>query len=392
MRLAIVTTHPIQYYAPVFRLLHQRQSIEIKVFYTWGESALKKHDPGFNKTIEWDIPLLEGYPYEWVDNTSADPGSHHFKGVINPGITSQISQWQPGALLVFGWAYQGHLKVMRHFKNKVPVYFRGDSTLLDAPSGIKGFFRSPFLKWVYKHIDHAFYVGTNNKLYFQKFGLQQSQLSFAPHAVDNDRFAGDRSDEAAALRDSLKIESGDTVILFAGKFENKKAPDLLLKAFVELAPTGVHLLFVGNGYLRSSLQHAAGGYGNIHFLDFQNQSFMPVVYQACDIFCLPSRGPGETWGLAVNEAMACGKAVVVSDKVGCAIDLVDSSNGSVFRSDNVDELGLVLKGLVNSKQLLPVMGKQSAKRIVPFNFSAVAQAIEEKVLEGHRQKPLFSNR
>ena len=124
-KLAIITTHPIQYYAPVFKLLHQNKKICIRVFYTWGEAVLNKYDPGFEKKIEWDLPLLDGYPYEWVTNTSSDPGSHHFKGIVNPDILLRINTWKPDALMVFGWAYQGHLKVIRHFKKKGAGIFQG---------------------------------------------------------------------------------------------------------------------------------------------------------------------------------------------------------------------------------------------------------------------------
>ena len=119
MRLAIVTTHPIQYYAPVFKLLADK--IDVKVFYTWGSEAMEKFDPGFGKAISWDIPLLDGYSYEWVKNTAPNPGSHHFKGIINPNLINQIKFWQADAILVYGWAYDSHLKVIRHFKNKLPI-------------------------------------------------------------------------------------------------------------------------------------------------------------------------------------------------------------------------------------------------------------------------------
>ncbi|MGN6533252.1 MAG: glycosyltransferase family 1 protein, partial [Ginsengibacter sp.] len=85
IRLAIITTHPIQYNAPLFSLLAKRNTINIKVFYTWGEKVLQdKFDPGFGKNINWDIPLLEGYDFQFVSNISADPGSHHFGGIDNP--------------------------------------------------------------------------------------------------------------------------------------------------------------------------------------------------------------------------------------------------------------------------------------------------------------------
>ncbi len=75
-RLAVVTTHPIQYYAPWFRRIAARSQIQLKVFYLWNRGAAAKHDPGFGRAVQWDIPLLEGYEYEFLRNSSSDAGSH----------------------------------------------------------------------------------------------------------------------------------------------------------------------------------------------------------------------------------------------------------------------------------------------------------------------------
>jgi glycosyltransferase involved in cell wall biosynthesis len=384
MRLAIITTHPIQYYAPVFKLLQEKQGLEIKVFYTWGESAQEKFDPGFGKTISWDVPLTEGYPHEWVENTSPDPGSHHFKGIINPGLITRIKAWRTDAVLVYGWAYDSHLKVIRHFKNKLPVYFRGDSTLLDAQKGLQALLRSVFLKWVYYHITHAFYVGSNNQAYFRKYGLNSGQLSFAPHAIDNDRFGLQRIDEAAKLRQSLGINAAEILILFAGKLEEKKSPQLLLDAFLTLNMPNTHLLFVGNGNLEVSLKTNADKESNVHFIDFYNQSFMPVVYQACDLFCLPSKGPGESWGLAVNEAMAAGKPVLVSDKCGCAVDLVvPGFTGEIFEAGNFANMTTKLHLLIRDKAALNVLGNNAKDKIAMWNFNNQVAAILNQINHVH---------
>jgi glycosyltransferase involved in cell wall biosynthesis len=379
-KLAIIVTHPIQYYAPVFKLL--AQTVDIKVFYTWGEQSVAKYDPGFGKTIQWDIDLLEGYNYQWVKNTAPQPGSHHFNGIINPDLISTIESWQPDAVLVYGWAYKSHLKVMRYFKGKTPVFFRGDSTLLDEKPGLKNLLRSVYLKWIYKHIDHAFYNGINNKAYFKKYGLQENQLSFAPHAVDNDRFATDKKDEVILLKQTLGLTSADCLIVFAGKLEEKKDPGLLLNAFIQLEDPTTHLLFVGNGILENNLRSITGGYKNIHFIDFQNQQYMPVIYQSADLFCLPSKGPAETWGLAVNEAMACSKAILISDKVGCGNDLVKNGiNGYIFKSEDAAELLTCLKLLTTDKSKLTGFGKSAGLIIEPWSFSNIARAIKDKLNE-----------
>ena len=381
-KLAVITSHPIQYYAPIFRLLQQRRQVDVKVFYTWGKNSLNKHDPGFNKTIEWDIPLLEGYPYEWANNTSKTAGSHHFKGIVTPGLIQQVKAFRPDAVLVIGWGYHSHLKAIRYFKNKIPVLFRGDSTLLDEKPGFKSLFKYIFLKWVYLHIDHAFYVGINNKAYFKKYGLKESQLSFAPHAIDNERFALKRTAEALHLRKQLKINDEDVLVLFAGKMEEKKAPLALLTAFTSLNQASVHLLYAGTGALEDELKSRAKNKMNVHFIDFQNQSQMPVIYQACDLFCLPSKGPDETWGLTVNEAMACGKAILTSDKVGCAADLVkDSINGAIFKSGDREDVENKLKQLTADKNLLQRYGEASQAIIKNWNFTNIALAIENKLLD-----------
>jgi glycosyltransferase involved in cell wall biosynthesis len=369
-KLAIIVTHPIQYYAPVFQLLNRRKKIELKVFYTWGQASLVKYDPGFDKMINWDVDLLAGYEYKWVTNTARNAGSHHFNGIINPGLIDELKAWQPDALLIYGWAYRSHLNVIRYFKNKIPLLFRGDSTLLDEKPGFKNLLRSVYLKWVFKHVDYALYTGSNNKQYFKKYGLHEDQLVFAPHAVDNERFELPRPNEVLALKKQLHIAEDDLVIVFAGKLEAKKDPALLLKCFINLNKPKVHLLIVGNGVLEVSLKQQAIGHPNIHFLDFQNQTYMPVIYQACDIFCLPSKGPGETWGLSVNEAMACSKAILVSDKVGCATDLiVKKVNGAIYTAGSFNDLSEKLSSLINKgKKELYLMGGHSKNIIKNWDF------------------------
>ncbi len=381
-KLAIITTHPIQYYAPIFRLLHQRNKIDVKVFYTAGDQGADTYDPGFGKSISWDVPLLDGYPFEWAVNTAAKPGSHHFSGIQNPCLIERIDNYRPDALLVFGWAYQSHLKVLRHYHNRLPVYFRGDSTLLDEKGLLKPLLKKWFLRWVYRHIDHAFYTGTENKRYFKQYDLLENQLTFAPHAVDNSRFAEDRSAEADALRSRFGIKPNSILILFAGKLEPKKDPMLLQSAFLDLGQKNIHLLFAGNGFLEANLKSQVSNLksANIHFIDFQNQTQMPVLYQACDLFCLPSKGPGETWGLAVNEAMACGRAVLISNKVGSAIDLVRPGiNGYIFKSGNLNHLREKLEHLTTDKRMLSQFGKKSAELIKTWNFTAITLAIEKLI-------------
>ncbi|MDQ6608213.1 MAG: glycosyltransferase family 4 protein [Bacteroidota bacterium] len=375
----MVTTHPIQYNAPWFKLLAQRSNIIPRVFYTWSQAEKgPKYDPDFGKIIEWDLPLLEGYDYEFVTNISKAPGSHHFKGIINPSLNTDIEKWKPDAVLVIGWAYKSHLSCIRYFKNKIPVLFRGDSTLLDEKKNFKTFLRRLFLTWVYRHIDVALYVGTNNKKYFTAHGVKECQLKLAAHAIDSDRFLGHEKFHqqiVETFKTELGIRQDDFVLLFAGKLEDKKNPYFLLKLAKRMKDPQLKFLFVGNGNLEEDLKSQSANDPRIKFLGFQNQTAMPAVYRLADIFILPSTGPGETWGLGANEAMACGLPVLLSSKAGGALDLV-KENGIIFGPDDVEKVEAYIQQLKSSPTLFNAAKRASSEHIKVFNFTQIAKAIE----------------
>ena len=386
-KLAIITTHPIQYNAPLFRLLNERKVVQLKVFYTWGQAKDEVFDPGFGKERQWDVPLLDGYEYEFVDNISSQPGSHHYNGIINPELIQKIEEYAPDGLLIFGWSFKSHLKVMRYFKGRKKLVFRGDSNLLDEPAGfsLKKTVRHIFLKWIYHHVDVALYTGSANKEYYLRSGLKESQLLFAPHAVDNTRFmlaATSIKKGAEQIREAVGIPADAIVFIFAGKFEFKKNPQLLMDAFVHLNDKKAHLVLVGNGILEAPLKARAGKLplevsARIHFLPFQNQSSMPDIYSMGDVFCLPSQGPGETWGLAVNEAMACSRPVLVSNKCGCYLDLVeDGLNGFVVKSNDLNDWSEKMRTLLTKNKDLAKMGIRSLQLIQEWSYENICTAIE----------------
>jgi len=371
-KLAIITTHPIQYNAPLFKLLSQRNKIAIKVFYTWEHSEEKVFDKKFGQEIKWDIPLLEGYEYVFVKNTSKHQSSHHFKGIINPTLNNEIMEWEADAILVYGWNFDSHLKAMKYFKGKIPVYFRGDSTILDESKNLKTLMRRIWLKYIYHFVDYAFYVGTNNKNYFLKHGLNEKQLLFAPHAIDNERFfdnTGEYSKKAKQWRQELGFKEEDKIIIFIGKFEKKKNPLIIIESAKHFeTDKNIKFLFVGNGQLETEMKQNFGK--NVYFLPFQNQSVMPIVYRLGNILCLPS-SYNETWGLVVNEALACGLQIIASSKVGCAVDLINNETGIIFESEKIENLIEAIKKISNSKNFF------SNSIIKNYSFYQIATIFEK---------------
>jgi glycosyltransferase involved in cell wall biosynthesis len=376
-KLAIVTTHPVQYNVPWITRLAQRD-ITIKVFYTYEQSSSGNvYDSGFGKDIKWDIPLLDGYDYEFVPNTAKKPGLERFMGIVNPSLIRKIEDWDPDQVLVIGWNYHSHLKVMRHFNRRVPIYFRGDSVLLHEKTGWRKLARRLFLTWVYRHIDYVFYVGANNKSYFLRHGVRREQLVFSPQAIDLDRFS--QPDEvykkqAEQWKKDLGIPAGNLTVLFAGKMIKVKNPAFLVDLAKATRDLPISFVMVGDGVLRDEVRDLATETPNILFVDFQNQSVMPSVYRIGDVYIMPSLS--ETWGMGINEAMACGVPVMASDQVGCAVDLVlENKTGMTFGLNEVEKCTAFLRHLKEDPEHLAEMGNCASALIQFFSFSHIVDSV-----------------
>jgi glycosyltransferase involved in cell wall biosynthesis len=343
-RLAVVLSHPIQYYSPWFRWLRAHTALEFRVFYLWEFGVSVTRDPQFQTAFKWDVDLLSGYESEFVPNVSRHPGAGSFWGFNNPGLPARLKAWRPDALLLFGYKWASHLRALAWARlHGVPVIFRGDSHLLGRPG--PGAVSRLLLRTLYSQCAAFLAVGAANRDYFTAHGVPSRKLFFAPHSVDGELF--DRAnpgvgEAAAALRARLNIAASARVVLFAGKFVPAKQPRELLAAFLALRRRDAVLVFIGEGEEKPALQAGArqAAPGTVHFLPFANQSEMPARYLLADLFVLPSRGLYETWGLAVNEAMHLGVPALVSDRVGCQRDLVtDGETGWVFRAADPADLG-----------------------------------------------------
>jgi len=385
-RLAIIVSHPIQYYAPLYQRLAQRDDVAIRVFFTCHDGQMEVEDRGFKTRVAWDIPLTKGYELELVRNVSFAPGTHHFFGLRNPSLVERIMAWRPDVVHITGWAWLSHLMALHAFsKRRIPTLFRGDSHLLDTQqSGVRWWMKRALLRRVFSWPDGFLVTGAANRAYYEAFGVEPDRLFECPHSIDVNRFsepADAFEQEAAQLRQQLGINTDQRVLLFAGKFEHKKRPLELMRAVQKLPSTDLKLLMVGSGQLEREIKAiAASDPDRFRVLPFQNQSRMPIVYRVGDLFVLPSAF-GETWGLAVNEALACGRPVLVSDHVGCAADVVDASCGTIFSSADPLALTRALSEIPKRRNQLLEMGRMATKRAWSFNISRTEDALVRCLLQ-----------
>jgi glycosyltransferase involved in cell wall biosynthesis len=381
-RLAVVVSHPIQYYAPWFRHIAASAPVELKVFHLSDHGVARRTDAQFGAAFAWDTDLLSGYAHEFVPNQARHPDVNRFAGLRNPGLRPALRAFAPHALLLFGYAFRPHLDLL--LRPPAPILFRGDSHLLGAPTGSpptapRSLLKRFALRLIFSRAAAFLPVGSANAAYFSHHGVPPRKLFPAPHAVDAEHFAATpaRLAAAAAQRAALGIPADAPVVLFAGKFIPKKRPDLLLAAFLRAAVPGAHLVLAGDGELAPALRTAAAASADVHFLPFANQSAMPARYLLGDVFALPSEGRHETWGLAVNEAMHLGRPALVSDHVGCHPDLIlPHSTGWTFPAGDEVALAALLRDLLARPRCeLAAAGETARRHAAAFSYQAATAGL-----------------
>lgn len=378
LKLGVLVSHPIQYFVPVYKELARRPGIDLTVIYRTRLGIEAYHDPGFGRLVKWDIPLLDGYRSYFLSDKTALRG-------VEPWVIREILQRRFDVLIIHGYNYLTNLFAIAIAKLiGTSVIIRGDTRLrqqhLQAAAWKRIFKRSLF-----KLFDGFLSIGSLNRDYYLAFGAPAERIFFAPFCVNNAAFSFDvdRSKEVRRqFRETFGLPQGSIVVLFVSKLTVIKKPGDLINAYANLAQQfpNAWLIMAGSGEEEKSLKKmvAASALERVRFIGFQNQSVLPGLYVASDIFVMPSEG--DAWGLVVNEAMAAGLPVIVSDEVGAAADLVQGhGTGIVYPCGDVKALGQAIKRLLQSEQQRLEMGKRARVLIKAWDVEACVAGIVDAV-------------
>lgn len=385
-KLAYLVTHPIPYQAPLLRKLAAEPDIDLTVFFGTDFTARTFTAEEFGQTITWDVPLLEGYRHELLprlDRPKVEPGKLEpldFWHPLSRGFAHKLTAGGFDALWVHGYAHWTHLAAMLAARRRgIKVLLRDEATSISAPrSRAKRIAKRAFFGMLDGLVDAFLAIGTLNRRYYVENGIPEEQIFLVPYAVDNARFqaqAAAANATRAQRRAALGIASDQPVLLSAAKLIERKRPGLLIEAFARIqadpAMRNPVLLFCGDGPQRAELEARAARLpqGAVRFLGFKGQAELPEWYDLCDAFVLPSGI--ESWGLVVNEAMNASRAIVASDRVGSAADLVKpGQNGAVFRCDDVEDCARALRDVIGDAERLVAMGRASRAIIDRWSFDA----------------------
>jgi glycosyltransferase involved in cell wall biosynthesis len=377
--LGIFMSHPIQYQVSLLREISSQNLVDMEVNFYWDFGINESYDREFKSRIKWDIPLLNGYTYKFHKNYAWNKSTSFF-GCTNPSVILPIFSKRYDVVLIYGWGLLSNwLVIFACLITGTKIMMSSESPVSHEKTkrGLKARLRKILLSRIFNRVNAFLYIGEENRRFYKYFDVPDSKLFFVPYAVDNRRHQDSRISQRSSTAENR------IVILFVGKLFVKKRPfdllnayELALKKVKKKSSLDLELWFVGDGEQREALEsfckfHSLSG---VKFFGFKNQTELPQFYQSADIFVLPS-GYGETWGLVVNEAMCHGLPILVSDRVGCGLDLVTSKNGFIFKYGDSSDLAEKIVTLVLDEELRVKFGEQSIKVVAEYSQEIAASNI-----------------
>jgi glycosyltransferase involved in cell wall biosynthesis len=371
-RLGILSTHPIQYHAPLYRKLALDPRIALKVYYCDDHGLKPSYDPGFARPVAFDVPLLEGYGHEFLPNVHPNPRPTPYR-LINPSITRVLLSHACDALVINGYSFITSLLGFFGPHGATKLMLRGESHGRGPrPLAIRAA-KKLYMRALVRRVDHFVAIGTYNAAYYAAHGARPDQITVAPYSVDFTLFSGGSGVQRTELRRSLGLPEQGLLALFVGKFIPRKRPLDVIRA-VAHTPKALQLslALVGSGELepqvKREIERTQLG-ERVHCLGFRNQSELPNLYQCADVLVLAS--DEETWGLVVNEAMGFGVVPIVSDQVGCGPDLVDPA--CIYPVGDVRALSAILTRMATDEVWFEQLRRDTRTRIGRFSLNETAE-------------------
>ncbi|GHD14232.1 glycosyltransferase [Tianweitania populi] len=378
-RLAIVVSHPIQHFVPLYRALAARSDITLKVFFATRIGVDRTFDAEMNTAYAWDGNLLDGYDHAFLDEADRIK-QVSFRGVNNPSIAAALREFEPTAVLIYGYAQLTALRALTWSRlHRVPVLMAGDGDAVPRSKNTRALFRSAFLRLLMSQVSAVLAVGDQNETFWDKMGVSAAKRFRSPFSIDETIYRHAQANRAAlrsATRRRFGIADAAFVFLSVGKLSaRKRAADLLAASVRIKTDRPVHLLFCGDGSERATLtQMAAEAKVPSSFSGFVNLDRLPAAYCAADTLVIPSGH--DPHPLVGSEACAIGLPLIVSDRVGLIGDsdiAQPGFNALTYPCGDVDALAAAMQRLLDDPALHAAMAQAS---LTVFDQTCMRHSVE----------------
>jgi len=384
VKLAIFAGNPVQYHAPIYRLLSRDNYVEPRVLYGSDIGAKRFFSNEFNSFIEWDIPILEGYRYKFFKNFARED-SRGFFSRINPGMFFDILKTRYDAVLIHGYDTVSSWFVFMAAKFAgTKVIWRGEAVKRPSTrkSKIRHFIKAITLPLYFKSYDAVMYSCKANRDYLRQFNIPSENMFSIPCAVDNKFFVGEKNkltDKRTNIREELNFKPEQFIISFCSRFTPRKKPLDLLEAVKRANNNRIALLFIGDGPERKKMEEFVKRHGlKAVFTGFVGQRELPKYYTAADVLAIISDYDASP--KALNEAMNFQLPILATDTVGTSGDLVKNGiNGFVVKTGDIDMMAEKINFLADHPNLAMKMGKKSLEIISEWSIEEDVKGIKNAI-------------
>ncbi len=375
-RVVLITEIIAPYRIPVFNLLSRQAGIDLRVIF------LAETDPSLRK---WAIYKDEiQFSYEVLPSWRWWGGKRGL--LINRGLRAALGKANPEAIICGGYNYPASWQALRWSRNNNVRFVLWSESNREDQRG-----KSRIVDWLKRKFvrscDGFVVPGKSASTYLSDLGVRAEDIFVAPNAVDNEFFC----QRAAQARDGepLSRESRNLpkrFILCPVRLVREKGVFDLLEAYANLnekVRAEVAVVFAGDGPERRQLAEQAGSIrpGSVYFPGFVQREELAILYALAEIMVLPTHS--DPWGLVVNEAMASGLPIIVTNVAGCSADLVeDGWNGYVVPPSDAKALAGKLEILLQSPEIRKQMSARSLDRIGNYSPEACAAGLAASAIAG----------
>jgi len=351
-RVVILTEIIAPYRIPVFNALAARSEVELHVIF------LAETDPGLR---QWQVYRDEiRFSYEVLKSYRLRVG--RFNLLPTRGVSAALRACSPEVIVCGGYNYFALWQAQRWaLRRGVRFLLWSESNALDAR---RNFPWVEAAKRKFIRSCHGYVVpGASAAEYLKAFGVERERIFVASNAVDVKRFSNgaEQARRDSGLRQRLGLPQ--RYLLYVGRFVRAKGVLDLLDAYATL-PEGIRrevgLVLAGDGEEREDLVRRSRKIspGEVLFPGFLQRDELSAFYALAEALVFPTHS--DPWGLVVNEAMACGLPVIVTDVAGCVAGLVrDGENGYVVGAGDAEALSQAMGRVLSTPDLQKQMGRSS---------------------------------
>ena len=371
--LAIIQSHPTQFDTSLFRTLHKNEKFNFCAYFTNAQNKENSYDPEINRRSGWDMDIISGYDSVFFS-----------KNLLKKILTIFSIIKKSDLIIISGYSSFLYIIIALFSKfSSVKTGLRADSVFLYRKENFKWKIKDIILPIIFKLYDFGFPTGSLAKELMLKYKFQNKNLFYFPYAIDHDfleKNFNKHNKQRNKLRNNIKINKDDFVVLGIMKFVDREDPMTLLKAFNKVSENNknFHLILVGDGILKNNIieYQKTNSVLNVHLPGYVSYSELTKFYSIADVFV--HTAVIEQWGVSVNESMTCLTPVIAADTVGSVYDLIDEEEtGLVFKStDHIDLSSQILK-LYYSPKLQKKIISNAEKKIRNWSYNLTVNEIEK---------------